>query len=346
MKNLVNKLAIDTTLLNNSTILITGATGLIGRNFVDCLCLLSKQKNIKMNLILCGRSREKLECLFTGINIDGISIEYYINDIADELTYEQNVDYVIHMAAQTSSNAFQHRPVEVIETTLIGTKNILEFAKIKSAKSMVFLSTMEVYGTPKTDEIIDENHSTNLLTTNVRSCYPESKRLCENLCTAYAMEYSVPVKTIRLTQTFGKGVEVNDGRVFAEFARCVINKKDIILRTKGLTKRSYLSVEDACSAILTVLLNGTNGEAYNAANEQTYCTIYDMAKMVSDIYGDNTVKVKIEEEDISKFGYAPELHMNLSTKKLKALGWEPQYDLNHMFVELICYMKKQMESQV
>ena len=117
---------------------------------------------------------------------------------------------------------------------------------------------------------------------NVRSSYPESKRLCESLCSAYASEYGVPAKVVRLTQTFGVGVSYNDGRVFAEFARCAIEGRDIVLKTKGQTKRNYIDIDDAVNAIFTVLLKGVAGEAYNVANEDTYCSIYEMANMVAE----------------------------------------------------------------
>jgi nucleoside-diphosphate-sugar epimerase len=179
---------------------------------------------------------------------------------------------------------------------------------------------------------------------SVRSSYPESKRMCENLCTSYFSEYGVPVKVVRLTQTFGEGVDYNDGRVFAEFARCAIENKDIVLKTKGETKKNYLYVYDAVSAIITVLFNGENGNAYNAANEETYCSIYEMAQMVAEKCGNKSIKVVIEEkDDILKFGYAPTLKMNLSTEKLKNLGWKPKKDLFGMFNVMIDDMIKNKE---
>lgn len=131
---------------------------------------------------------------------------------------------------------------------------------------------------------------------SVRACYPESKRMCENLCACYMKEYGVPVNIVRLTQTFGPGVEYDDGRIFAELARCVIEKRDIVLHTKGETKRNYLFTKDAVNAIITVLLHGENGQAYNAANEETYCSILEMANMVAKKCGKGDIKVKIELE--------------------------------------------------
>jgi nucleoside-diphosphate-sugar epimerase len=144
-----------------------------------------------------------------------------------------------------------------------------------------------------------------------------------------------------LTQTFGPGVRYNDGRVFAEFARCAIEGRDIVLHTKGETKRSYLYTEDAVNAILTVLINGGVGEAYNAANEETYCSIYEMAELVATKCAYGKIQVKIEEEDTSTFGFAPTLHLNLDTGKLQKLGWVPQTTLIDMYYQLISSMNKE-----
>ena len=220
-------------------------------------------------------------------------------------------------------------------TAINGTLRLLELARVNPVKSFVYLSSMEVYGTPHSDEKIYEDHPTDLLTTDVRTCYPESKRMCENLCASYASEFGVPTKMIRLTQTFGTGVSYNDGRVFAEFARCVIEKRDIILKTKGETKRSYLYTADAVTAILSVLLHGEKGVAYNAANEETYCSIYEMACMAAKLCDVPLQVVIAESDNVRALGYAPTLHMNLSTEKLAQLGWKPRYDLSQMYLRMI-----------
>lgn len=143
-------------------------------------------------------------------------------------------------------------------------------------------------------------------------------------------EYGVPSKVVRLTQVFDPGVEYSDSRVFAEFARCVIEERDIILKTKGETKRNYLYTQDAVEAIFTVLLKGKNGEAYNAANE-IYCSIYDMAHLVATRCAQGKIKVLIDETDVSQCGYMPILKRNLDTNKLKKLGRLPGTDLEQMY---------------
>ena len=315
--------------LKNSVVMVTGATGLIGQALVKRLI------NSGAKVLAVVRSQEKAEGLF-GSNAQ---LSYIVSDVTELKPEKLDVDYIIHAASNTSSKAFINDPVGVINTAIEGTKRTLAIARLSNVKGYVYLSSMEVYGTPTTDEKIDELHSTNLNTMAPRSAYPESKRLCESLCTSYTIQYGVPAKVVRLTQTFGPGVQYNDGRVFAEFARCAIEERDIVLHTKGETKRSYLYTEDAVYAILTVLVKGTVGEAYNAANEETYCSIFEMAELVVNECGNKNIKVVIEEMDVAAMGYAPTLHMNLDTEKLRNLGWKAEVGLADMFKIIIEEMR-------
>lgn len=323
-------------ILQGKTLLITGATGLIGRNLIRFLEKENETLENPIKILALVRNLEKAKKQFEKVS----NIEYIVGNVMDKIVVDSKIDYIIHAASQTSSKMFVNEPIQTIETAFQGTKNILELAKEKNVKSMVYLSTMEVYGAPTTDEKINEEHGTNINTMEVRSSYPESKRMCETLCCSYYSEYNLPVKVLRLTQTFGCGVPYDDGRVFAEFARCAIEKKDIVLHTKGETKRNYLDVMDAVNAIFTVLLRGENGQAYNAANEDTYCSIFEMAKLVAEKCTGNTINVLIKVEDEKKFGYAPTLKMNLDTSKLRKLGWEPKEGLESMFSLMIKDMQR------
>lgn len=311
-------------------IYITGATGLIGSNLVKELLKIEG-----INIILQVRNKEKAKSLF------GERVKYEVCDLLDVVKYEGEVDYIVHCANPTSSQFFVNNPVETINLAVNGTIRILEFAREKNVDGLVFLSTMEVYGYPERGHKVKENECGTFDTSVVRNCYPLSKQTCESLCVAYASEYGVPTRVLRLTQTFGPGVDYNDGRVFAEFARCAIEKKDIVLKTKGETERDYLYTLDAVSAILTVLLDGKDGEVYTAANEDTFCSVYEMAKMVADMSG---IDVIIKEQDISKLGYANTLHMDLDTSKLKELGWKPEFGLKEMYINLLKSMKQKNEN--
>lgn len=321
--------------LKEKTILITGATGLIGANLVKTLAVLNREKELHLCVIALIRNQQKADCLFS--DCTDLDIRYYKGDVVSLPIVKEPVDYIIHGASFTSSKAFVEQPVETIDTAFLGTKGMLEFAREKQVKGFLYLSSMEMYGLPKKGDRIREDRSGAFNTTTVRSCYPMSKQLCENLCVAYQSEYQVPIRIARLTQTFGLGVAYHDGRVFAEFARCAMEHRDIILKTKGETERDYLYTTDACTALLYILTKGQNGEAYNVANEETYCSIYEMASLVAEAYGQ---KVIVQEQDVSASGYAPTLYMDLDTVKLQALGWRPTTDLRAMYEKMIATMQQ------
>ena len=312
--------------LKNSTFFITGATGLLGSALVETLIKL----DLNIKIIVFVRSKEKAYRKF------GEAVKYYVGDIQNEISVEDAVDYVIHCANPTSSSFFVKNPVETIETAVNGSFNILKFSLVKKPQIVIFLSTMEIHGTPQKGVKVHVEDGGSFDTQKVRNCYPLSKMLCENLFLSYHDEYNLNTCVLRLTQTFGPGIEYDDNRVFAEFARCVIEQRDIVLKTKGTTERSYLYVSDAIDAILKIILNGVPGNVYTAANESTYCSIYDMAQLVA---RKGNINVVIKEMDINKFGYANELYMDLDTSKLQDIGWKAKVGLSEAYDNLIEYMK-------
>lgn len=204
---------------------------------------------------------------------------------------------------------------------------------------MVYLSSLEVYGvTDPNLESVTENMSGYIDSLKPRSSYSEGKRLAECLCASYLSEYDVPVKVARLGQTMGPGIDYNDGRVFAEFARCCIEGKDIVLHTEGKTTRNYCYTRDAALAILCVLLNGTNGEAYNVVNQETTISIRDMAEMLVKHYPEKNIKVVYEIDQVNR-GYNPDVIISLNTEKLKNIGFEAKTSLLESYTRMIESMK-------
>lgn len=242
------------------------------------------------------------------------------------------------MASPTASLYFIEHPVETIKTAVNGTMNMLELAVDKSVKGFVYLSSMEIYGAPKTEDVLTENDLGYMNPLNVRNCYPESKRLCEALCASYAQEYNLPVMSVRLAQTFGLGVDKDDKRVFAEFARCAMKGEDIVLLTDGKSKRCYLYTMDAVSAILTVLLKGEAGQAYNAGNPETYCSIREMAEMIADRIARKSIDVKMSENNEKCKKFSPPHFYNLDVSKLKTFGWKQTRDFEEMYSRMMKYM--------
>lgn len=322
--------------LKNKTIFITGATGLIGFNLVSFLAYMNLRKNMPLKILALVRDEEKARERFAEILVEGAPLEFIVGDLEHIPAVEEKIDFIIHGGSPTASRYFAEYPVETIKMNLAGATTLLEMAREKQVESFLFLSSMEVYGSLHREEKVAENHESFVNTMNPRSSYPEAKRMIEAMCASYAAEYNVPAKMIRLTQTFGAGVRKNDNRVYAQFIRSAMVGEDIVLLTKGGTRHSYLYTADAVTAVLTVLMKGENGEAYNAANEDTYCSIKEMAELVAEM---GKVEIKIDANEESGKLYPPELFMNLDVGKLRGLSWEARRSLKDMFGR----MKETME---
>lgn len=313
--------------LRGKTVLITGATGLIGRNIIWTLLWANMRKNLNLTMVALVRDQNAAKERFSGA---GQALRFAVGCVESLPDIPEDVDYIIHGASPTASAYFLQCPIETVRTAVVGTWNLLELGRQKNTEGFLYLSSMEVYGANISDEPINENAPSFIDSMNVRNCYPEAKRLCENLCAGYWREYGVPAKVIRLAQTFGPGIAPNDDRVFAQFLRASLKKEDIILKTEGSSKRSYLYTADGVSAILTVLLCGKSGEAYNAANPDTYCSILEVAEMVARDLAQGDIRVKIQADGAAAM-YPPSCRLNLQVDKLMALGWRPTRKLREMF---------------
>lgn len=319
----------------DKTFFVTGATGMIGFNLISGLLYANIQRKLNLKVIALVRDYTKAEKKYKEHLRECNCLEFLVGDVEELPKIEESIDYIIHTASPTASNYFVEKPVQTIKISILGTMNMLELAKEKGVKGMVYTSSMEVYGVPGTEKVLSENDLGYMNPLVVRNCYPEGKRLCEAMCVAYASEYNVPVVSVRLAQTFGMGINKNDSRVYAEFAKCIINKKDIILLTDGSSKRCYLYTMDAVSAILTVLTKGEEGMAYNVGNPETYCSIKEMAEFVTKIYGKDNVEVIVSENMDKSKKFPPPHYYNLGVEKIKKLGWRPNKNLDDMYQRLI-----------
>lgn len=322
--------------LKGSTVLVTGATGLIGSQVVKTLACFNRLKEMDIEIFALVRNCQKAQKVF-GSLLDRGDVHLVLGDVNQKLQIEEPLDYIVHGASPTSSRYFVTNPVETITTAIDGTRNILECAKDKQVRGMVYLSSLEVYGVPQTEDgTVTETDYGYIDPLSVRSSYSEGKRMVECLCASYAKEYQVPVKVARLSQTFGAGVEYHDGRVFAEFARCAVEKRNIILHTAGNTLRTYCYTKDAVAALLTILVKGEVGSAYNVTNKNTAVTILEMAQCVCDTFPESGISVEFDmPEDLDSFGYNPEMVIKLDTQRLETLGWHATVDLKEMFVRMI-----------
>ena len=313
-------------LLKGKTVLVTGATGLIGVSLVRSLLYMGDIK-----VLAFVRNENKAKSIYE----QNSNLEIVIGDIINPIDIIETVDYIFHCASVTTSKIMVEQPVETLMTSIEGTKHILNLAKEKRCKSVVYVSSMEVYGAfDNLDHEVTEDDLGYIDPLKVRSNYPEAKRLCENMCIAYLQEYGIPVKIARLAQTFGAGILQNENRVFAQFARSVINNENII-RTKGLSEGNYCYTRDCMTGLLTILLKGKDGEAYNVSNPNSHTTIVDMAKMVAHKIAKGNIEVLFDIPETNTFGYAADTKMKLNSNKLQQLGWKPEIGLEEAYKRMI-----------
>lgn len=331
---IVNSSMINWNFFKNSTVLVTGATGLIGTQIVLSLLCANEKLKTNIKILALVRNKEKAENKFKNIKTD--NLEFVIQNILEPINCKK-ADFIIHTANSTASKDFVETPVETIDTIVLGTKNILEYAKNNSVKSVVYLSSMEVYGNIPLERInpIKEEDLGYMDTMKTRNSYPLGKRLAENMCYSYFSEYKIPVKIARLSQTIGAGVDYNDNRVFVQFARNVIEHKNIILHTKGETTRSYCYITDTIIAILLMIEKGRDGEAYNIANPDTTCSIREIAEMLEKTYPTSKLQMEINEHlypDTTKY------YLD-TTKYYLDTDWKAKIGLEEMFERLIINLK-------
>lgn len=329
--------AYDFSQLKNRSILVTGATGLIGSQLILFLDYLNRTKNYGIKVHALVRTKSKARRVFAD-TFDGGQINFFYGDVLNLPPIDSPLDYLIHGASITSSKDFVEKPVETIDIAVNGTMNMLRLAQKLHVKSFLYLSSMEVFGITDGKDVVSEKDLGYIDILSPRSSYSEGKRMCECLCASYAFEYGIPVRTVRLTQTLGSGLNYDDTRVAAQFARAVIESHDIVLKTKGTTKRPILYTSDAITAILTVMLKGEVGQAYTAANPDTFTTIRETAEMIVNKIALNKIKLRYEIKE-TPVEYAPNLNLNLDVEKLKSLGWKPRINLQEAYERTIAGMR-------
>lgn len=312
--------------LKNKSVMIAGATGLIGRCMIDLLMYKNQNEGLNCQIYAISRNeksaRERLQENY--FNSEQFMFLRHDVCVPFNLAGISSVDYVIHLASKTHPVAYATEPIDTILTNIYGLKNLLDFAENCHTKRFVFLSSVEIYGENCDDvERFTEDYNGYLNSNTVRAGYPESKRCGESLCQAYIAEKGMDIVIPRLPRIYGPTMLKEDSKALAQFFKKAVYRQDIVLTSKGDQQYSFLHVIDAVSGVLTVMLKGRKGEAYNIADSENDATLKDMAEMLAEIAGTSVVYDLPDE--IEQRGYSTATKAMLDGTKIRKLGWRPLF---------------------
>lgn len=306
----------------NSTVLVTGASGMIPSYVVYSMLGLNDKFNYNIKVLALVRNEEKARRIFGGV-LSRSDIELIVQDVATPVKYNGNIDYIFHGGSAARPKDHKVAPTSTIRANLIGTFNLLDLAVEKNSKGFVLMSSSEVYGqVPEGIDSITENDYGYLDCLNTRSCYSEGKRAAETICVSYGAQYGINCKTPRFAHIYGPGLGLNDGRVQADFAANVFRNENIVMKSDGSSKRAYTYVADAVAGIFYILLKGED-VAYNVADSDNVISIRQLAEAFIASRPEKGLELVIDiDKDTSK--YNPAKFIGLDNSKLKALGWTPR----------------------
>lgn len=304
---------IDT--LRGKSLLITGASGMVGVCLIDALMRYNDIKGAEINIYAVGRDKNKASYRL-GEYFPNPLFHFIEQDVRTPFPEQLEVDYIIPLASNTHPLAYSKFPVETIEINVKGAEFALKKA-LQCGASVLYPSTVEVYGNG--EDAFDENYTGELNLATSRSCYTESKRVSEALCQSYIAEYGVDCKIVRLSRLFGPTMLKNDSKASSQFILKALAGEDIVLKSKGNQFFSYTYVADAVQAILFVMINGECGQAYNIACDSCNVHLATFAKTCASLAGKNVVFDL--PSDVEAKGYSVATKAILSTSKLSALGW-------------------------
>ena len=311
--------------LKDKTVLITGSKGIIGSGMIRWILYENERRCNNTHIIASTRNPDSQPSYIESGD------DVHFCRFGEEGKLTEKIDYIIHTAAPTSNKVFKEHPVESLRTIIDGTETILELAKRQEGCSVIYLSSEEAYGTPNATAPVPENYVGAIDSLNVRNCYPMGKKAAELLCRAYFEEYGLDVKIIRPTVILGIYQPYDSVKVECEILRCIMENKNLYMKSNGMTKKCVIYTMDALSAVWTVLFKGMPGEAYNATNPETFETVKDRAYQAFARFNPKLTIEFAAQDDVIASGYLPQRALQEDISKIAALGWRPLASIDDIY---------------
>lgn len=311
--------------LRDKRFLITGATGLIGVCLIDALMRYNDQANANITIYAVGRNREKARERL-GVYFNNPLFCFIEQDVTVPFPENLDVDFIFPCASNTHPLAYSKYPVETIMVNVKGAEYALNKAE-QCGAMVLYPSTVEIYGNARGKDVFTEDYTGMLNLSTARSCYTESKRVCEAMCLSYMAEKNVAVKIARLSRVFGPTMLESDTKASSQFIKNALAGEDIILKSKGDQFFSYTYVADCVAALLYILLHGKNGESYNISNQSCNTHLKDFAQFCANHVSKQVIFELPSEAEQKGFSIASQAI--LDNAKLRNIGFDPFYNIEN-----------------
>ncbi len=316
--------------LKGCNILISGASGFLPAYMLETLLYLNEDINLGTKIIGLVRNKAKAFKRFSDYR-DRNDLKILVQDVCKPLYLKEKVDFIIHAASLASPKYYGRDPVGILCANSLGTANLLNLAVESNSRNFLFFSSSEVYGQSQQETVKEDSHGY-LDPMDLRSCYSESKRMGETMCISWLHQYGVPAKIVRPFHTYGPGMNLEDGRVYADFVNNILNGTDIFLNSDGKAIRSFCYLADATLGFFTVMLKGKIGQAYNIGDDMSTISILELAEMLIRLFPEKRLEI-IRSVPARDQGYLESRVSRIcpDISKARALGWKPKTCLEEGF---------------
>lgn len=328
--------------LAGTTLLVTGGSGFLCSYFVEVAAWLNDAAGRRPCRVIC------VDNFHTGTPdrlahlAERPDVRLLEHDIAAPLDLDEPVDWIIHGASIASPTYYRRFPLETIAVNTEGTRHMLELGRRARVRSLLYVSSSEVYGDPEAGAIpTPETYLGRVSCTGPRAPYDESKRLAETLCGVYDRLYRVPVKTVRPFNVYGPGQRLDDRRIIPDLMWSAMRGVPIVLHSDGLATRSFCYIADAIRAMWQVLLSGYDGEVFNVGNDREEISIADAARCMRDVAGDPRMTIQFRPSgDADYLRDNPQRRCPDLTKLRTQMSWEPLFRLRDGLARTLAHYRE------